>query len=121
VIRTGSNLAALSDTTGLGLYRITQESLANVAKHAPDATARIRLHVGPAGARLTVRNGLPATSPNPVTSGSGLIGMSARATQLGTELRAGPDGGEWIVDVTVPGATPDPVIPAGSPARPVVS
>jgi signal transduction histidine kinase len=118
------DLAAVSDTAGLGLYRIAQESLANIAKHAPDATARIQLRIGPAGTRLTVRNGLPATAPNPTTSGSGLMGMSARATQLGAELCAGPDGDNWVVDVTVPSAypaTPGPTAPTSGPARPVVS
>lgn len=95
-------LTAVGDVAGLGLYRIVQESLANVAKHAPDAVARIRLHVGADdGIRLTVRNGL-ATPPGPVSDGSGLTGMSARARQLGAVLRAGPDGGDWLVDVTVP-------------------
>jgi signal transduction histidine kinase len=118
------DLAAVSDTAGLGLYRIAQESLANIAKHAPAATARIQLRIGPAGARLTISNGLSRPAPNPAASGSGLIGMSARATQLGAELRAGPDGDNWVVDVTVPNAqpaTPDPTAPTGGPVRPVVS
>jgi signal transduction histidine kinase len=118
------DLAAVSDTAGLGLYRIAQESLANIAKHAPDSTAQIRLRIGPAEARLTVRNDLPHPAPNPAASGSGLMGMSARATQLGAELCAGPDGDNWVVDVTVPSAqpgTPGPTAHTGGPVRPVVS
>jgi signal transduction histidine kinase len=98
------DLAVVGASAGLGLYRIAQESLANIAKHAPDATADVRLLVGPAGTRLTVRNSLPPTMSSPVASGSGLPGMSARAEQLGAELHAGPIGAHWVVDVTVPGA-----------------
>lgn len=83
---------------GLGLYRIAQESLANVAKHAPTARTRVRLSVGRNGAHLTVRNrltGQPVRDP----IGSGLAGMAARAEGLGATLTAGPDGREWVVDV----------------------
>ncbi|MEQ0559888.1 histidine kinase [Amycolatopsis sp. NEAU-NG30] len=93
---------------GLALYRITQESLANVVKHAPRSTARIRLDVGAGGVRLTVRNALPAPVAGPAHGGSGLTGMAARAEQLGAELRTGPDGGDWVVDVTVPSAVAGP-------------
>jgi hypothetical protein len=34
--------------------------------------------------------------------------MAARAEQIGAELRAGPDGGSWIVDLVVP--TPSPLV-----------
>jgi signal transduction histidine kinase len=91
----------LAHGTGLGLYRIAQESLANVAKHAPTATALVRFTVDQRRARLTVRNALPA---HHVTdeSGSGIAGMRARAEQLGATVVAGPDGTEWVVDVRLP-------------------
>lgn len=95
------DVAAVTASVGLGLYRIAQESLANIAKHAPQATADVRLCVAPDGTRLTVRNGLPATT-QPPASGSGLPGMAARAAQLGAVLRAGPGDGHWEVDVVVP-------------------
>ena len=91
----------LARGTGLGLYRIAQESLANVVKHAPSATARVRFAVDQRRARLTIRNVLPAhhvTDEN----GSGIAGMRARAEQLGATVVAGPDGGEWVVDVRLP-------------------
>ncbi|MEV6872472.1 histidine kinase [Amycolatopsis sp. NPDC051128] len=100
------DLAALPDLAGLGLYRIAQESLANVAKHGGGAPARMRLDVGAAGARLTVRNRLSAPAAAGA-GGSGLTGMSARAGQLGAELSAGPEGPDWVVAVSVPvGAAP---------------
>lgn len=96
------DLTGVTETAGLGLYRIAQESLANIAKHAPHAAAEVLLQVDRGGARLTVRNELPATAPIPESGGSGLTGMSARATQLRASLRVGPDEDHWIVDVRVP-------------------
>lgn len=100
----------LSGAAGLGLYRIAQESLANVAKHAPTST-HVRLSVGRGGARLTVRNRLAGTLQQPDGVGSGLAGMQARAEQLGATLTAGPMGEEWVVDVR---------LQAGSPSCPAV-
>jgi signal transduction histidine kinase len=96
----------LAAGAGLGLYRIAQESLSNIAKHAPDATAQVRFSVSPRRARLTVRNVLPrGTGAIAVASddrGSGLAGMHARADQLGATVVAGPEDADWVVDVRVP-------------------
>lgn len=89
----------LAPAAGLGLYRIAQESLANIAKHAPGATAQVRLSVTPSLARLTIRNPLAAAAPRADASGSGLDGMRARAAQLGGTLVAGPEDGDWVVDL----------------------
>lgn len=105
------DFTAVTDSAGLGLYRIAQESLANVAKHAPDTTARIRLCMDQNGIALTVRNGLSATVSGSAAPGTGLMGMSARATQLGAELRAGPEGNDWVVEITVPNDAELPVRP----------
>jgi signal transduction histidine kinase len=87
-------------TLGVGLYRITQESLSNIAKHAPDAPASVRLELLPGGAHLQVRNPVP---PGAVPgSGAGLPGMAERAEQLGGVLHAGPRDAEWLVDLLVP-------------------
>lgn len=96
--------ARLAQATGLGVYRIAQESLANIAKHAPSAAAEVALTVTSTRARLVVRN---PRSERPGASrgtgaGSGLAGMRARADQLGAELDAGPDGADWLVDLRVP-------------------
>ncbi len=98
--------ARLAQATGLGLYRIAQESLANIAKHAPTSTARVLFSVTPRQARLVVRNALPdparSSAPRPDGPGSGLAGMSARAEQLGATLSAQQDADDWLVDLTVP-------------------
>ncbi|MFC5729264.1 MULTISPECIES: sensor histidine kinase [Nocardioides] len=88
----------LPAASGLGLYRIAQESLANVARHGDRGTARMRLHVTANGARLEVRNPLSAARPRGDGLGSGLAGMQARAAQMGATLDAGPEGSEWVVD-----------------------
>jgi signal transduction histidine kinase len=94
------DLTQLADATGLGLYRIAQESLANVAKHSPGSTAQVTLSVARGSARLVVRNELNgARSRRADGPGSGLAGMHARAAQLGASLMAGPDGDDWLVDV----------------------
>lgn len=90
----------LPAATGLGLYRIAQESLANVARHGgPDARARVRLRVTGSGAHLRITNPLPAGRPRGDGLGSGLAGMQARAHQLGATLQAGPTADGWSVDV----------------------
>jgi signal transduction histidine kinase len=93
----------LAHATGLGLFRIAQESLANIAKHAPGSTARVRFAVGPRRARLTVRNAMP---PRPIAppdgACSGIAGMRARAAQLGATVVAGPEDADWVVDVRLP-------------------
>jgi len=91
----------LAQATGLGLYRIAQESLANIAKHAPRSTAQVRFSVTSQQAHLVVRNALP-DGPVADGRGSGLAGMSARAEQLGATLAAEPRDGDWLVDVRVP-------------------
>jgi signal transduction histidine kinase len=95
--------AGLAPATGLGLYRIAQESLANVAKHAPGVGAQVRFSVNPRRARLSVRNPMVAPARGPgADDGSGLTGMQARAEQLGATLVAGRSGADWVVDVRLP-------------------
>ncbi|MER6667007.1 histidine kinase [Amycolatopsis japonica] len=100
------DLGRVGASEGLGLYRIVQESLVNVVKHAPGATAEVRLNAGRSGLNLVVSNTLPATVRRAAEDGSGLAGMAVRAAQLGADLSAGPSGRQWIVRVTVPGVKP---------------
>lgn len=94
--------ALASPAVGLSLYRIAQESLANVTKHAPGYGASVCVDVDDSAARLDVRNGLPArVSPNG-HDGSGVRGMRDRAEQLGGTLSAGRHGTEWHVEAVIP-------------------
>jgi signal transduction histidine kinase len=96
----------VGDATSIGIYRITQECLANIAKHAPSSSASVLLDTSGARVHLSVRNGLPDGRPPASEGGSGLAGMAARAEQIGAELRAGVDGTDWLVDVVVPTGSP---------------
>jgi signal transduction histidine kinase len=95
----------LAPATGLGLYRVAQESLANVVRHAPGSPTSMSLCIGPDTVRLHVRNRLaePVGAPS-ADGGLGMRGMQERVTLLGGELRAGPDKDGWCVDVKVPRA-----------------
>lgn len=70
-------------------YRIIQEALTNVTRHAGEATASVCLRYG--RGTLTVRivdDG--DTSREPPVPGHGLIGMRERVTKLGGHLAVGP-------------------------------
>jgi signal transduction histidine kinase len=93
------------------VYRVVQEALTNVVKHAPKATnVVVAVGDGPNGADVEVTNDGPVSGP--ACRGFGLVGMRERAEALGGTLRAGPgpDGG-WMVRATVP----LPVLSGGRP------
>ncbi|GAA0957260.1 sensor histidine kinase [Actinocorallia libanotica] len=92
----------LSATLELSAYRIVQEALTNVRRHAPGAPVQIELVYQPDRLRVRVHNQPPDLTrtrvdgfPAPATGGHGLIGMQERAAMLGGRLQAGPsaDGG----------------------------
>jgi signal transduction histidine kinase len=94
---------AAPGATGLGVYRICQESLANIVKHAPAAKTDVQLEIGTGKLTLQVHNDLRAPAVTPCGhEGSGLRGMRERAALLGGELQAGPDSGGWSVRAQVP-------------------
>jgi signal transduction histidine kinase len=94
------DLGTISGDVGLAAYRIVQESLANVAKHAPDAAVKVDVLVAGAELRVTVSNDLPG--PSKVGSGHGIGGMTQRAALVGGTLSAGPAGRQWRVAATLP-------------------
>jgi signal transduction histidine kinase len=98
--RLDGDASGLSPATGLGLYRIVQESLSNVAKHAPNQSASVRLEITDGTVELTIHNGLP--DEHRTGSGSGVPGMAARAAQFGGVLDAGPEGDTWTVRLSAP-------------------
>jgi len=76
----------LPATVGLAVYRILQEALTNVIKHAPGSAATARLRVDTATASLIVHStGAPGSG-----SGLGLVSMRERAESLGGHCDAGP-------------------------------
>jgi signal transduction histidine kinase len=97
---------------GLSAYRIIQEALTNVVKHAGDGAAcRVRLNYDEAALHLLVTDDggrqLVAAANVPAAAGSGsghgLVGMRERALLCGGDVTAGPrpDGG-FQVTATLP-------------------
>jgi signal transduction histidine kinase len=93
----------VSAAVGLALYRITQESLANIAKHAPDSKSTVALSISAASARLTVNNRLPAAvAVTQSPDGRGMRGMRQRVELLGGVIDVGPTQDGWSVCAEVP-------------------
>jgi signal transduction histidine kinase len=91
-------------------YRVIQESLTNVCKHADPPVARLRLVYEPAVLHIMVDNDGGAGRPTGDRTGHGLVGMRERVTAIGGDLRAGPrPGGGFRLAVTLP-------LPAGGAA-----
>jgi signal transduction histidine kinase len=89
----------------LSAFRIVQEALTNVVKHADRAPTRVMLGYGPDALELTIRDsGDAATDAPPAgVGGHGLIGMRERAALFGGTLSAGPcDGRGFEVRASLP-------------------
>jgi len=88
----------------LSAYRIVQEALTNVGKHAAGAPASIVLDWGQDALAIEIRNpGADLERADANGSGHGLIGMRERARMLGGEFSAGPaDGGGFLVRASLP-------------------
>jgi signal transduction histidine kinase len=82
-------------------YRILQESLTNVLRHAGAVPVRVRILVVEERLELEVANPL-AGSRRGTGGGSGLRGMRERAALLGGKARTGPHEGEWRVHASLP-------------------
>ncbi|HEY2057495.1 MAG TPA: histidine kinase [Amycolatopsis sp.] len=76
-------------------YRVLQEALTNVAKHAPGAAVTVRVLSSAESTEVRVLNTAPPAGPLPGGSGRrGLIGLRERVRLVGGTLDAGPRTGE---------------------------
>ena len=95
---------SLPASVDLAGFRIVQESLTNVARHAGTAGATVRLSYGEDELTVVVEDdgrGAPADVHS--SDGSGIAGMRERAAALGGELEAGPRlGGGFSVRARLP-------------------
>ncbi|MFF4536477.1 sensor histidine kinase [Streptomyces aureus] len=82
-------------------YRILQEALTNVLRHAGSVPVRVRVEVRDGTLSLEVRNPLP-DGRSGSGRGSGLRGIRERAALLGGNARTGPDRGDWQVHAELP-------------------
>jgi len=69
-------------------YRIVQESLTNITRHAAAATASVRIDYRPDALVIRVDDDGKATPDTTPAPGVGLLGMRERVTALGGQLRA---------------------------------
>lgn len=108
-VRLDEGLPPLSDDLATALYRIAQEAMTNVARHA--GAARVGLQLGRAEGSLAIRlrveddgRGIaPAEAARP--DALGLLGMRERAAALGGAVRIeGGAGGGTVVTAELPTA-----------------
>jgi signal transduction histidine kinase len=87
----------LSPALELSIYRVMQEALTNIVKHAPGARAVAELTVSAGKVRLDVRDdggpGAVKASRTAPAAGHGIVGMRERIGVFGGWLAAGPAGG----------------------------
>ncbi|MER7700340.1 MULTISPECIES: histidine kinase [unclassified Streptomyces] len=111
-----ADLGEVPPAVDLSAYRIVQEALANVVRHAPGAHTRISVRTSDGHLHVLVVNGPAPTPASPLEStgtGHGLVGMRERVRLTGGTLDTGPlpDGGFRV-------AARMPLPPAASPATP---
>ena len=96
---------------GLAVYRVVQEALTNVIKHAGKPQAEVRLTYEAAALVVEVADDgrpIPAAGPAPDAgvprgAGMGLLGLRERVALYGGELAAAPrPGGGWLVQARIP-------------------
>ena len=96
--------APLPSTVDVSVYRIVQEALTNVLKHAGPARADVTIGCEQDAVTIEVTDdGTAESMPEAPASGHGLAGMRERAAVFGGELAAGPrPGGGYAVRARLP-------------------
>jgi len=90
---------------GRDVYRVVQEALTNVTKHARGTATDVRIVGGPAqGLQVSVRNRLPVGGSGSMLpgAGAGLVGLAERVGLAGGTLAHGPVGEVFEVAVDLP-------------------
>ena len=96
-------VAAVPAPVGTASYRIVQEALTNVLRHAGAHRVLVVARADEAVLTLVVSDDGGGRAPETTGAGAGLRGMRERAAALGGTLTAGPaDGGGWRVEATLP-------------------
>jgi signal transduction histidine kinase len=89
--------------TQLAMFRIVQESMTNIVRHAHATTARVDLEQDGGFYVVRVTDNGTAPAPSAETEGRGLLGMRERAELLGGTLEAVPaEGGGFRVTARIP-------------------
>jgi two-component system sensor histidine kinase UhpB len=85
-LNTTGKSTELAHDEEIAVYRIAQEALANIARHADASQVEIDLRTGDGGVELTVRDDGRGFEPDRPAGGLGLGGMAERARLVGGEL-----------------------------------
>ena len=103
-LHTRGSLSVIPAGVGIALYRIIQEVLANVVRHAPGAPTTVRLELAEGLVSLVAESSEPAVAVPAAKKqpGYGLVGMRERVTALGGEFDAGPTPHGWRVSCQLP-------------------
>jgi signal transduction histidine kinase len=105
VLEVSGSPRPLPPGAGLAAYRVVQEGLTNVLRHAGQATASVSVHWDDALEIMVSDDGssCPAGQGDAPAPGRGLLGLRERLALYGGELAAGPrpDGG-WRVQAVLP-------------------
>lgn len=81
------SLDRLGDAANVALYRVVQEALSNIGRHARARQVDIRLGHHDGTIELTIRDDGQGFDPSAPRSGLGLVGLRERAAMLGGSLR----------------------------------
>lgn len=88
-------------------YRIVQEGLTNVLRHAGPVPVSLRVEITRAGVEIELANSLPAGHTSAAgASGRGLAGMRERVHTLHGQFSAGPADGAWRALAYLPARPP---------------
>ncbi|WP_433231908.1 sensor histidine kinase [Actinomadura formosensis] len=95
--------SGLPEGVELSTYRIVQEAITNVVKHAAPASCRVRVRAGGRRLSIDVTDDGPGARVLPGGDGHGLIGMRERVMMYGGDFTAGPrPGGGFAVSAAFP-------------------
>jgi signal transduction histidine kinase len=102
-LRVEGEARELSETAEMCAYRVIQESLTNVVRHADARSVRIVVHYGEEALTVAVEDDGAGGRGGPVRAGGGIEGMRERVALVGGALSAGPwNGRGWSVHATLP-------------------
>jgi signal transduction histidine kinase len=125
-VRTTGDPRPVPEDVGLAGYRIAQEALTNVLKHAGPAQAEVLVHYGDQLEITVTDDGRGASAglsgAQPPGAGRGTTGMRERVSMLGGQFTAGPQpGGGFRVQAAIPRPylPPDQAVPSAPQAAPV--
>jgi signal transduction histidine kinase len=102
-LKTDTATKDLPQVMQLAVYRIVQESLSNVVRHAPTAKTEVTITKTEKKLHIEIKNERPTTQPKPTTrAGHGLTGLKERTTLLGGHFEVDQPSNGWRVRATLP-------------------